>query len=226
MADRDGHESGWRRSTRRVLLSLSLLWAGIWLLGGIGSALDPVYDQSLASGLAVSLVVGVLPCLPFWIGPARRFGRRRRAERRRAEREAEIDARAESARLNRDRLEKLPLAIRNEWERLERSRLLVQEFADEGWIERTAVAEVDGHIARLHKLLEADERTARLGGAPSATLRTQVADLTALLVALADAAVEHQAALITGDPVPVTLGEARDRLSTSAEAYRDLQQPG
>jgi hypothetical protein len=120
----------------------------------------------------------------------------------------------------------MPLAVRNEWERLERSRLLVQEFADDGWIEQRAVSEVDGHIARLRKLLEADERTARLGGAPSATLHTQVVDLTALLVALVDAAVDHQAALITGDPVPVTLAEARDRLSTTAEAYRDLQQPG
>lgn len=65
-----------------------------------------------------------------------------------------------------------------------------------------------------------------MGGAPSATLHTQVVDLTALLLALADATVEHQAALMSGDPVPVTLAEARDRFMSTAEAYRDLQQSG
>jgi hypothetical protein len=225
MAEGDDARSRWRPVVRRVLLWLSLLWAGFWVLIGIASASEPGYN--LASELAFFGVgIGVVPWLPFWIGQIRRLRRRRRVERTRAEREAAIAARAESERRNREQTEKLPLAIRNEWERLERSRLLVQEFADEGWIEQMTLQEVDGHIGRLRRLLEADERTARLGGALSATLHTQVVDLTALLVALADAAVEHQAAMITGDPVPVTLAEARDRFTSTAEAYRDLQQPG
>jgi hypothetical protein len=226
MADGDQAENSRRRTMRLVLLSLSLLWAGFWLIGGIGSGLDPAYEQTLASGLALGLGVGVLPCLPLWLAELRRFRRRRRAERARDEREAAHRADAESARQRRDQMEKLPLDIRNDWERIERSRLLVQEFADEGWIEQSALLEMDRHISQLRTLLEADARTERLGGESSATLRTQVRDLTALLVALADAAVEHQATLITDDPVPATLAEARDRLARTTEAYRDLQQPG
>jgi hypothetical protein len=64
-----------------------------------------------------------------------------------------------------------------------------------------------------------------LGGAPSPTLQRQVEELTALLVALGDEAVEHQASLASDDPVPATLAEARERLANTTEALRDLQRP-
>lgn len=60
----------------------------------------------------------------------------------------------------------------------------------------------------------------------STTLSTQTTGLTALLVALADSAVEHQATLMTDHPVPATLAEARARLSDRSAAYRTHQQPG
>jgi len=222
MADPDGAEGGGRRAARVLLLTLSLLWAGFWILGGIGSGLDPTDGTSLAAGVALALGLGVVPCVPFWLGALRRFRQRRRVERLRAQREAA--ARAELRR--REELERLPPGIRDEWQRLEEARRLVTELAADGWVEGAALLETDQHTDRLRGLLEADARTDRLGGEASAALYTQVADLTALLVALADAAVEHQAALITDDPVPATLAEARDRLTTTTEAYRDLQQPG
>ena len=222
MADPDPAERGGRQILRRIVQALSLLWAGFWVVGGIGSGLDPTDGTTLAAGLAIALGVGVVPCLPLWLGSLRRFRERRRAARLRARRTAA----AHAEHRQRERMERLPPAVRGDWERLEKARHLVQELADGGWIEPSALLEIDRHTERLRSLLEADARTDRLGGEASATLYTQVADLAALLVALADAAVEHQAALMTDAPVPVTLAEARNRLSTTTEAYRDLQQPG
>jgi hypothetical protein len=117
----------------------------------------------------------------------------------------------------------MPASIRDEWRRLEHARDLVYGFAEDGWVERAALLDVDDHVARLKRLLEADERTNRLGGAASSTLLRQVETLTALLVALADEAVEHQASLADDDPVPVSLAEAKERLSASTQAYRELR---
>ncbi|HSK98087.1 MAG TPA: hypothetical protein VK891_15790, partial [Euzebyales bacterium] len=79
MADPDPAERGGRQILRRIVQALSLLWAGFWVVGGIGSGLDPTDGTTLAAGLAIALGVGVVPCLPLWLGSLRRFRERRRA---------------------------------------------------------------------------------------------------------------------------------------------------
>jgi hypothetical protein len=233
-------------TVRRVLRALgwwiSVPWAVLWLGAGIATALDPSYDMSLIEGLVVGTIVGCLPWWPFWIA---QVARRRRAKRAAAEAAAPTAVRKDSPRVQRpapprpapplpppplppprhdpQQLAQLPASIRDEWQRLEHARDLVHGFAEDGWVERAALLDVDDHVARLRRLLEADERTNRLGGAASSTLLRQVETLTALLVALADEAVEHQASLADDDPVPVSLAEARERLSASTQAYRELR---
>jgi hypothetical protein len=136
-----------------------------------------------------------------------------------------MHAQTRTMRAEQQRLARLPASIRNEWRRLERARDLVHGFAGEGWVEPAALLHVNDHMARLERLLQADERVIRLGGTPSSTLLRQVEELTALLVALADEAVEHQASLASDDPVPATLAEARERLANTTQAFRDLQRP-
>jgi len=219
-------DEGLRIALRIVGWIVTVLWAGVWTSLATATAL--AYSGSAAT---VFLVLACLPCLPFWIVEARRFQRRRHAAPPRARSAAEQPLVTQQA----EGLEHLPPAIRDEWRRLEGARDLVVKFADDGWVERAALLHVDDHVARLEQLLEADASVERLGGDPSATLRRQVEELRALLVALADEAVEHQASLASDDPVPATLAEARERLATTTQAYRelrgpeaerDLQQPG
>jgi hypothetical protein len=232
-----GGESGNKDSTsRRVLRALgwavSVPWALMWTAGMIAVEADPATAGPMAATL-VAYIVGLLPCLPFWIVQARRL--RRRAGRvsvpsAGSARPMTVRNGAPSIALppprDDQRLALLPASIRDEWQRLVGARDLVHGFAEEGWVEHAALLDVDNHIARLRRLLEADERTNRLGGAASSTLLRQVEELTSLLVALADEAVDHQASLAHDDPVPVTLAEAKERLKASTQAYRDLQQPG
>jgi hypothetical protein len=213
--------------------TVTTLWAALVTYALVAVLLDGT--NSIPAGL-VGFGVFLLPCLPFWWWQARRIRRRRRAAR-------DVAAPPPRARVERPaaevpsgdhELERLPPEMRDQWRLLEQARDLVVGFAEQGWVEREALVHVDEHTARLRRLLEADARTDLLGGTSSATLRRQVEELGALLVALADEAVEHQASLASDDPVPVTLAEARDRLATTTTAYqelsgpeaRDLQQPG
>lgn len=197
------------------------VWSGFWVLAGIGSGLDPTSSNSLASGLALAAVLGLAPVLPFWI---RWWSEGRRDEvswrDRRAQRRRERLARAE-----RERIERLPERLREDWRRLEAAHALVLRFADDGWVDAAAVAEVGALADRLERLVAADRETDQLGGSASTVLDDQVRQLTDLLVALADEAVEHQAALTSDVPVPATLAEARERLALTRRAYEDLTWP-
>jgi hypothetical protein len=212
-------DAGLRIALRIIGWIVTALWAGTWTSMGLMTAL--AYSGSAG---AVFLVLGCLPCLPFWVTEVRRFRAGRQA--------AALDVRhgpapqgsaAEQAET--ERLERLPESIRDQWRQLEHARDLVIGFAEDGWVERAALLHVDDHMAHLERLLEADASVERLGGGPSTTLRGQVEELRALLVALADEAVEHQASLASDDPVPVTLAEARERLRTTTAAYRELRRP-
>jgi len=231
-----GSDSGGWRLARAVGWVLTSLWTVLV----VAAAIDIYDNDPIITLFAVGTML--LPCLPFWWRQARRI-RRRRAEPAPAAREpgarglpaAESPRQRSVAAPSDGGLEGLAEPIRDEWRRLLDARDLVHGFADDGWVEPTALRDVDAHVERLRRLLEADERTNRLGGAESDTLRRQVEELRALLVALADEAVEHQASLENDDPTAATLADARDRMRTTTEAYRELrrsdadrnlQQPG
>jgi hypothetical protein len=204
-----------RRALRIIALTLTVCWVGFWGLTGLLAAVL-ISDSSAFVGAFAG--IGLAPVVP-WIV---------QLSRRRANRIAQGNAtgrRAKSTREEEQRLARLPVTIRGEWRRLEHARDLVHGFAEDGWVEPAALLHVNDHVARLEQLLQADERSNRLGGTPSSTLLKQVEELTALLVALADEAVEHQASLASDDPVPATLADARERLETTTKAYRDLQRP-
>lgn len=213
-----GSDSWWRvaRATGWIV---TLLWSLLIVV-----AMVDLYDNDLF----VSLIAGgvmLVPCLPFWWRQVSRIRRRRAAPVAAAPVPALVERPAAEPSGPGHELEKLPASIRNEWRQLEQARDLVRAFAENGWVERTALMDVDDHVARLRRLLEADERTDRLGGAASNTLRRQITELRALLVALADEAVEHQASLASDDPTAATLTDARERLRTTTEAYRELPRP-
>jgi len=220
------------RVLRALAMTTTVLWAAFWLPGSMLTVFDPLEGMNTVDTVASAVftaMIGLAPGVPYWTWEYLRFRRRRRAALAEAAEAHQRRLRADQASIEAQRragLELLPEAMRGEWQRLEDARDLVKGFAAEGWIEPDAVREVDGHVERLRALLEADARTARLGGTSSPTLFARAAGLTSLLVALADSAVDHQATLMSDDPVPVTLAEARDRLSNTSIAYRDLQQPG
>lgn len=209
-----GGDDGGLTGRQMLGLGASLLWAAFWVIGGIGTGLDASSGTSLGAGLAVAGGLGVAPMLPVWWTLGRRgWLRRGSRRRRRLEREA------------RARIERLPERMRDDWARLEAARVLVDGFAEQGWVEPASLLEVEDQLARLERLLAADRQTDALGGAPSDHLDDRVRELADLLVALADEAVEHQAALVSDIPVPATLAEARERLLHAREAYRELSEP-
>lgn len=203
-----------RRALRIIALTLTICWAGFWGLTGLLAAVFIADGSAFVAGVAG---IGLAPVVPWAVHLSRRRAKRIA--------QARTWRQTRSVRAEEQRLARLPAAIRGEWRRLEHARDLVQGFAEEGWVEPAALLHVNDHVARLEQLLQANERINRLGGTPSPTLQRQVEELTALLVALADEAVEHQASLASDDPVPATLAEARERLSTTTQAYRDLQSP-
>lgn len=119
--------------------------------------------------------------------------------------------------------EDLSKDVRRDWQRLLQARRLVQDLAQEGWIEGASLIEIDGMVVRLHQLLVADHRATKLGGRSSPQLRTQVSDLADLLVALADEAVHLQVEATTGPAsLAATLADAREHLVLLREARREV----
>lgn len=122
-------------------------------------------------------------------------------------------------------LSELPRDVRGDFRRLLQARQLVGDLAADGWVHPPSMLEVDGEVARLHRLLVVDRRARSLGGRQSAVLRGQVAELADLLVALADEAVDHQAdAMVQASTTAVTLADARDHLQALREARAEVQQ--
>lgn len=185
--------------------TLGLAAAGVLLLvdGAIG----------VAAGVAVGVVAAFGLPLVAWGA----VGLRRRARSRRAAAGARARANASES-----QLAGLPMEVRGDWRRLEQARTLVGELCQDGWISQDAVAELDEHLVRLRKALEADRRARELGGRPSEQLVEEVADLADLLVALADEAVDHQAEVMATSTAPATLTQARDRMAALRAARREV----
>lgn len=106
------------------------------------------------------------------------------------------------------------------WQRLAKADEIVQEFGDRGWIADDTMAEVTRRTGEVARRVGRDEHGG--GVEDSAGLVHAVGELTALLVALADEAVTAQPSLAPERPVPVSLDDARRRLSTTHAAYEDL----
>lgn len=115
----------------------------------------------------------------------------------------------------------LPEPLAQAWRSLAKADELVQEFAARGWIAEEARAVVDRRTADIAR------RAGRLeGGVPGtdeglASLRRDMGELTALLVALSDAAVAAQPSLAPEQPVPVTMADAQHRLADTADLLDD-----
>lgn len=207
------------RVTRRWLPTVAIV-IGVWwmaLLGLVAAGALALVDGGAGVAAALALaVVGLFGLPPAGWGVAEQ--RRRRL--------AQNDSRADRARAKAAaaRAEALPPEVRDDWRRMEQARALVGDLAADGWVSTDAVAELDGHVAHLQKLLRADHRTRELGGRPSNHLARQVADLADLLVALADEAVDAQADAAAGARAPATVAQARDRMAALRAARYEVDE--
>lgn len=118
----------------------------------------------------------------------------------------------------------LPGRLYAPWYRLTQAWNVVGELQRRGWIDLESTRGLPESIARLHRLGVADGMTDQLGGRRSDSVARQIDRLADLMVALADEAVEHQAALGAGDFTPATLVEAAQRLAADSAAYRELME--
>ncbi|WP_370327054.1 hypothetical protein [Euzebya sp.] len=120
-------------------------------------------------------------------------------------------------------LTQVPVDVADDWRRLLQARALVADLGRDGWIAGPSQLEIDGEVARLHRLLVAERRTTALGGRASPELRGQVGELADLLVALADDAVQLQVqAGAERSTAPATLTDARDHLRSLRAARREV----
>lgn len=192
---------------------MSWLWLAVAALPAIGAPLVLGGSTTAVLATVLALLVGLSPIASLVSRRLVAFAEENGAPPRR------------HRRLGRTEPPRMPLRSQGlgaEWQRLTSAHRLVDGLAAEGWIERRALDSVQGHVERLERLLAADRGTDTLGGQSSATLRQQVEELTGLLVALADAAIERQAVLEAGDPTPATLRDAHERLGAERQAYSEL----
>lgn len=120
----------------------------------------------------------------------------------------------------------LPGRLHPQWNRLMQAWNVVADLQRQGWVDSDSTRGLPESIARLHRLGVADGMTDQLGGRRSDTVERQIGRLADLLVALADEAVDHQAAIGAGDFVPATLAAAAQRLAIDSAAYRELMELG
>lgn len=221
-AQRSGRQALKGPGPRKGRARAALLRAGAAVTGvaaatsaGVGGTImvlaeGGVLDAVGAGGLVTGGVLGI----GAWA--AARAGRRRDPRRADSRRDARRLAKLPEA--ERFRGSDLPKPVRGDWARLMQARRLVADLSSDGWIDVDARESVDDEITRLGHLLVADKRTTDVGGAANHTVREQVGELADLLVALADEAVQHQAAAGRDGRVPATLTEAHDRLVSLREA--------
>lgn len=135
-------------------------------------------------------------------------------------RDARLPSRARDRELDED-AEVTDPALQQAWQRLTKADELVQAFADRGWIADEARTVVESRTADLARRVGRAQGRAAQG--VDADLAGDVADLTALLVALSDAAVEAQPSLAPEHPVAVGLAEAQRRMGSTRQAYDQLE---
>lgn len=111
-------------------------------------------------------------------------------------------------------------ALEQRWRRLVKADELVQAFAERGWITDEARTVVEARTADLARRVGRVQQR----GAPAddPALAGEVDELTALLVALSDAAVEAQPSLAPERPEPVGIEQAQHRRGSTQQAYDDL----
>ena len=176
---------------------------------GVGGTIMALAEGGLLDAIGAGGLVtgGVLGVMSYAVA---RAGRRRDPRRAETRRDARRLAKLPEA--ERFHGKDLPRAARADWVRLMEARRLVADLASDGWIDLEATQTVDDEVTRLGHLLVADKRTSDVGASVNHTLHQQVGEIADLLVALADEAVQHQAAAGRDGRVPATLTEARDRL--------------
>jgi hypothetical protein len=196
---------GLRRRMRTATLWVSTGWVS--LFAGLGIASEVAIDGGVGTVLAVAAAGIALPGIPtgIWAWRARARG-------------APAEAEALAARGARKERAALPRAVASDWVRLRRAQQLVEDLASRGLVDVGSISEQGVLVEELRALLVADRRSSELGGAPSAALRQQVADLGDLLVALAVEAVEAGSEAVDASSGPATLRDARERLATLRDA--------
>jgi hypothetical protein len=120
----------------------------------------------------------------------------------------------------------LPSRLQAHWSRLTQAWNVITELQRQGWVDADSTRGVPQSMARLHQLGVADGMTDHLGGRQSSAVEQQLNRLADLLVALADEAVDHQAAISATDFAPATLAAAAQRLAADSAAYRELMELG
>ncbi|MFF2085748.1 hypothetical protein ACFVVM_18380 [Nocardia sp. NPDC058176] len=118
----------------------------------------------------------------------------------------------------------LPARLQLPWNRLAQAWDVISELQRRGWVDPDSTSGLPRSMAHLHQLAVADGMTDHLGGRQSGAVEKQINRLADLLVALADEAVEHQAAISAGDYTPATLAAAAERLAADRAAYRELME--
>lgn len=195
-----------RRRMREAALWGSAGW--FTTFGGMGVATELAVDGGIGTAIAIVLYGIALPALPAGV-----WAWRSRQRDRPARREAEATRRAKQER------DDLPVDVVADWKRLRRAQVLVEDLAEQGYVDAHALGEQTAMVGELRELLIADRRATELGAEPSRALRRQVGDLADLLVALAAEAVDHRSEEVERSDAPATLRDARDRL-TSLRAAR------
>lgn len=110
--------------------------------------------------------------------------------------------------------------VEQAWQRLAKADEIVQGFGERGWITPEAMAEVDRRTGEVARRVGREEQAE--GSGDTAALVRDVRELTALLVSLADEAIARQPSLAPETPVPVSLEDAHERLSSTQAAYGDI----
>lgn len=117
----------------------------------------------------------------------------------------------------------LPGRLTRAWQSLVKADELVAGFGERGWIDEASLVVARRRAEDLARRVgRLEERGEPAAGVDAGALARDLDELTELLVALVDAAVEAQPDLAPEVPVPVTLDHARERLGRTHDAYGEL----
>lgn len=198
-----------RRRMREVALWGSTAWVTVF--GGGAVATELAVDGGVGTALAIVLGGIALPAVGtgIWAWRTR-------------DRDREVRREAEAARRARQEQDDIPADLVADWKRLRRAQVLVEDLAEQGLVDVSAIGEQSAMVEDLRQLLVADKRASDLGAQPSARLRQQVGDLADLLVALAAEAVDSRTEEVGAGTAPATIRDARDRLRSLRAARAEL----
>jgi hypothetical protein len=94
-----------------------------------------------------------------------------------------------------------------------------------GIIDAKVLRGVPDRIDELMRLVSADISNEKLGGRPSPQLRSQVDQLTSLIVGLTDAALDRRTAALDGhDEAAAALREALAQIRAETQGYQELKE--